>query len=110
MALAHLLLVGAEDERYVGELRSFEAQGLVDDELARRVGQVFFRADDVGDVHEGIVEDDTVVIDRDAIGFDDDEVADVVGIEGHVAADEIVQFDCFVLRRLDADDVGTAFL
>ena len=110
MALAHLLLVGAEDERYVGELRSFEAQGLVDDQLARRVGQVFFRADDVGDVHEGIVEDDAVVIDRDAIGFDDDEVADVVGIEGHVAADEVVQFNRFVLRRLDTDDMGTAFL
>ena len=110
MALTHLLLVSAEDERYVGELRSFEAQGLVDDQLARRVGQVFFRADDVGDVHEGIVEDDAVVIDRDAIGFDDDEVADVVGVEGYVAADEVVQFNRFVLRRLDADDMGTAFL
>lgn len=38
--------------------------------------------------------------------FDDDEVADVVGIEGYVAADEVVQFDGFILRRLDADDVG----
>ena len=110
MALAHLLLVGAEDERYVSELRGFKAQCLVDDQLARRVGQVFFRTDDVGDVHEGIVEDDAVVIDRDAVGFDDDEVADVVGIEGYMTADEVVQFDSFVLRRLDADDVGTAFL
>ena len=110
MALAHLLLVGAEDERYVSELRGFKAQCLVDDQLARRVGQVFFRTDDVGDVHEGIVEDDAVVIDRDAVGFDDDEVADVVGIEGYVTADEVVQFNRFVLRRLDADDVGTAFL
>ena len=61
-------------------------------------------------MHEGIVEDDAVVIDRDTVGFDDDEVADVVGIEGYVAADEVIQFNRFVLRRLDADDVGTAFL
>ena len=93
----------------MGELRGIKAKGLVDDQLARRIGQMFFGTDDVGDVHQGIVEDDAVVVDRNAVGFDDDEVADVIGVEGYVAPDQVVEFNRFIFRRLDADDMRTAF-
>ena len=82
---------------------------MVQDELARRIRQMFFRPDDVGNPHEGVIDDDAVIVDGNTVGLDDDEIADLIGIKGHVAADEVVEFQRFILRRHDADDVGTAF-
>ena len=93
----------------MSKLRGFKAESFIDDQLTRRIGQVFFSTDDMGDVHQGIVEDDAVVVDRNAVGFDDDEVADVVGVEGYVASDQVVEFNGFIFRRLDANDMRTAF-
>jgi len=110
----------------VGELRHRPAEGLVDGHLLGGVGDVIVAADDVGDVHEGVVDGDHVVVDRDSGGnsacsprcrADQNGVADRVGGELDRAADQIVEAERVVLNaeahgeRLSGGDVaGDGFL
>src|ERR1035441_9965673 len=88
VALGEALAVGAEDGGEVGKFGNGPAEGLVDGDLFGGVGDVVVSADDVGDAHEGVVDCDDVVIDRDAVrdparpaagGTDQNRVADGVG-------------------------------
>ena len=56
VALAELLLVGAEEQRHVQELRHRRAQRLVDDDLLGRVADVVVAADHMRDLHGDIVD------------------------------------------------------
>ena len=68
-------------------------------------------ADDVGDLHHGVVDDGREVIRGRAVGAEDDEVVELLGIEGHLAVDGVVDDDvAAVLGHLDAQDVGLAGL
>ena len=86
-----------------------ETKGMIEDELTRCIRQVFFCPYDVGNVHECIVEYDAVVVYRNAIGFDNNKIADFIGVERNVAPYEVVKFQCFILWRLYADNIGTTF-
>ena len=111
MALGELLAVGAQDHGDVGERGHGRAEGLVDHDLARGVGQVVVAADDVGDLHHGVVDDGREVIRGRAIGAEDDKVVELLGVEGHLAVDGVVDDDvAAVLGHLDAQDVGLAGL
>jgi hypothetical protein len=70
VALGEALAVRAEDGGEMGKLRHRPAEGLVDGHLLGSVGDVVVAADDVGDAHEGVVDGDHVVIDRNAVAFD----------------------------------------
>ena len=90
VALGHLArAVGLEDERDVGVLRRFDAEGLEELEVLRGVGEVVFAADHVRDPHLDVVDDVDEVEDRFAVGAEDDEVA--VFDAGDLAADQVVQ-------------------
>ena len=111
MALGELLAVGTQDHGDVGERRHGRAEGLVDHDLARGVGQMVVAADDVGNLHHGIVDDGREVIGGRAVGAEDDKVVELLGIEGHLAVDGVVDNDvAAVLGHLDAQDVGLAGL
>ena len=62
----------------MGKDRFFKAKGFVDKELTRRVGQVFFRTDNMGNMHQIVVNDHGVVIGRNPITFYNDEVANAI--------------------------------
>ena len=111
MALGELLAVGAQNHGNVGERGHGRAEGLVDHDLARGVGQVVVAADDVGDLHHGVVDDGREVVRGRAVGAEDDEVVELLGIEGHLAVNGVVDDDvAAVLGHLDAQDVGLAGL
>ena len=87
------------------------AERLVDHDLARRVGQVVVAADDVGDAHHRVVHDRSEVVRGRAVGAEDDEVVELLGVEAHVAVDRVVHEDvAAVERHLDAQGVGLAGL
>ena len=59
-----------------------------------RVGEVVLAADDVGDRHLGVVDHDREVVERRAVGADDDEVAaQRRGVDLDVPADDVVEGD-----------------
>ena len=96
VAFGEAFAIGAEDGGEMGELGDLPAEGLVDGDLLGGVGDVVVAADDVGDLHERVVDGDDVVVDGhagggSAGGADEDWVADRVGGELHIAADEVVE-------------------
>ena len=111
VALGELLTVGAQDHGDVGERGHGRAEGLVDHDLARGVGQVVVAADDMGDLHHGVVDDGREVVRGRAIGAEDDKVVELLGVEGHLAVNGVVDDDvAAVLGHPDAQDVGLAGL
>ena len=63
-------------------------------DVLRRVREVVLAADDVGDLHRRVVDDDREVIQRAAVAADDDEVAAQVGdVDLDVTADDVVEGD-----------------
>ena len=111
VALGELLAVGAQDHGDVGEGGHRRAHGLVDHDLARGVGEVVVAADDMGNLHHGVVDDGREVVRGRAIGAEDDKVVELLGVEGHLAVDGVVDDDvAAVLGHLDAQDVGLAGL
>ena len=94
LALAHLGPVRVEDERQVGEPRRLVAERPEQQDVLGRVRQVVLAADDVGDLHRGVVDDDREVVQRRPVGADDDEVAtEVADIDLDAAADDVVEGD-----------------
>ena len=81
MPLAQPLLVGAENQRHVRELRHRRAQRLVKQHLLRRVRDVIVAPHHMRDLHLDIVGDDGEVIRGMAVGSEDDEVLDVRVVE-----------------------------
>ena len=111
MALGELLAVGAQDHGDVGERGHGRAESLIDHDLTRGVGQVVVAADDMGDLHHGVVDDGREVVRGRAVGAEDDKVVELLGVEGHLAVDGVVDDDVFaVLGHLDAQDIGLAGL
>jgi hypothetical protein len=94
----------------MGELRRGEAERLIEQQLPRRVRDVILAADHMRDLHQRIVDDHGEVVLRAAVGADDDGIADYLGVENHLAADEIVELDLDVVRHLEADDRPLAAL
>ena len=85
MALGELFAVGAQNHGDVGERRHGRTEGLVNHDLTRGVGQVVVAADDVGDLHHGVVDDGREVVRGRAVGAEDDKVVELLGVKGHLA-------------------------
>ena len=88
MALAHLLMIFAEDQGDMSKFRRFIAKCFIDGKLTRGIRKMLFGTDDMGDFHEGIIDHDSEIIDRDTVGFHDDEITDtgrLITVEDHYA-------------------------
>ena len=78
----------------MGEHRLGMAQRPEQQDVLGRVGEVVLAADDVGDLHRGVVDDHGEVVERRAVGADDHEVAaEGGGVDLDAAADEVVEGD-----------------
>ena len=109
MTLRELLAVWPQNHRDVREGGYGRAQGLVDHDLARGVGEVVVAADHVRDAHHGIVHHGGKVVGGGAVGAEDDEVIQLAGVEGHVTVDRIVDHHVATVEgNLDAQGVGLA--
>ena len=92
----------------MGHDRQVPAQRVVEDLLAAAIGQVVVAADDVGDAHVVVVDDDGEHVGGRAVRAQDDEIVEVVVGEGDAALDVVLDDGLAVERRLDADDRGDA--
>ena len=79
------------------------AHRLVDLALARRIGEVIDTADDVGDAHIVIIDDDGEIIGRVAIGSEDDEIVQFLVLEDDPAHHAILDHGLTVLWCLEPD-------
>ncbi len=84
VAFGELAAVRAQDHGKVGEVRRVEAEGLVEDDLLGRVGEVVFPADHVGDLHQRVVDDHREVVGGRPVGPGQDPVPEGVSVNGHV--------------------------
>ena len=86
LALRELAAVRREDQRHVRESPRPRVPERVDDQqLVRRVGQVLLAADHVRDVHRGVVDGAREVVCRISVRLHDDEIAEQVRVECHLA-------------------------
>ena len=107
VALGELLSVGAVDHRQVREARDRRAERFVEEDLLGRIRDVIVAAHHEGDPHRDVIGDHGVVVDRCAVGAEDDEVVDIPVGEGDPVVYEVLP------RRLavgdpEADDRGFA--
>ena len=77
----------------VGKYRRFKTKGLIEKKLNRRIGEVVFSADDMGNLHEVIIYDGGKVIRRNAIRTDYNKITDRITLKFHLSPNEIVKFN-----------------
>ncbi len=93
VALGELLAVGAVDHRDMAEHRQRSAKRAIQRDLFWRVRDVVVAAQHVGDSHVEIVHDHGEVVDRGAIGAQDDEVLDIGALERDAAVHRVLPGD-----------------
>ncbi len=74
MTLRQLRAVGTRDHRNVRVLRRGQFQRTKDINVSRRVVQMIVAADDVRDAHVAVVDDNTEMVGRRAVGAQDHEI------------------------------------
>jgi len=88
------------------------AEGVVEEDVLGGGADPLLGADDVGDVHEVVVDDVGEMVGGEAVGLHEDLVVDVVVVETDVAAELVFKFGeggVATLRDFEADGVGAAF-
>ena len=80
------------------------AERLVDQDLLGGVGDMVVPAQHVRDLHEGVVDHDREVVGGDAVGLHDDEVVELVVLEGDGAMDQVVEDGLAGAGHLEAND------
>ena len=109
LALGDFGLVEVAQQGHVPEARQLPAEGLVEQHVLGGGRDPLLGADDVGDLHEVVVDDVGEVIGGEAVGLEQDLVVDVVVGEGDGAA-QLVAKGCLSLDGdLEADDRRAAF-
>ncbi len=98
VALGELLVALAHDVGQVAELRRAGAdadlgQRGVQRDLARRAGEQVLAAQDVGDLHQRVVDGVDQRVERVAVGARQRVVGHVAAVELHLAAHEVVEDD-----------------
>ena len=82
MALGEAGFVGAEDHRHMSKFRDGIAEGLVKEDLARRIIDMIVAAQDHRHPHLGIIDNDDEVVGRGVVGALNDEVVEFFVLEG----------------------------
>jgi len=99
VALRVGLALLVDDHRQVPVLRHRRAERLEDADVLERVLHMVVAADDVRHALVDVVDDVRDVEDRRAVGADDREVRNVLGLLRHVALDDVVELDDALLRH-----------
>ena len=99
VALGELLVALAHDVGQVAELRGrpcatpMLGERVVERDLARGRGEQVLAAQHVGDLHQRVVDRVDQRVERVAVGAAQREVGHVLGLEGDLAADQVVEGD-----------------
>ena len=109
VALGQPLAVAAENGGKVRELRHGPVESLIQRHLFRRIGEMVVAADDVGNLHQRIVDDDYVVVNRNPGRAQDDGIAHHLIREFDLAVHDVVKTNGS-LRNAQADGARFAGL
>ena len=91
------------------ETRRRRVEGRDDIHLARGVHHVVVPANDMGNVHVQVIDDDAEVVGRHPIGTRNHEIVELAVVERDRSANEVVEHDLAIERILEADhrlDIG----
>ena len=106
ITLAHFALAaGLEEQGKMHPGGLFPPEGAVDVNVQGEGRQPFGAAQHVGDFHQVVVHHRGQVIERPAVGFDQDVIVQLVVAVGDVAADDIVAGDGAFAGHLEANDM-----
>ena len=94
----------------MGELRHGfgPAEGLVKHHMEWGRGQPFLATDDVGDLHQVVVNDIGQVVGGHAVALEEHFVVEQTAVHGDIATNKVVDSDVNVVRELEAHHVGLA--
>ena len=109
VTLTHFGVVLTQNQGNMTEGRLFEAQCIINEALTRSVGQMLLSADYMSNVHKRIVDNYSIVIGRDAIGFNDNEITDIIGIKNYIATNHVANENLLVGRNAEANGRFAAF-
>src|SRR5574344_1054346 len=90
MTFTHLSMILAQDKTDMPKHRLLKTQGFGDQKLTRRITQMLLCPDNMCDMHERIINDHGIVVGRNAIRLDDDEITDTVRIKFHIATYQVM--------------------
>jgi hypothetical protein len=77
----------------VSEERRFPGQGLIEENLSGRIGEMVFPSDDMSDMHQMVIDDTSEIVGGHPIGTDDNKIANSSRIEIHLSMDEVFKQD-----------------
>ena len=98
VALGELCTVGTKDHGHVAEDGLLQAQGAVDEDLARGVGNVVVAADDVGDAHFVVVHHHGHVVGGGTVCALNDHIVQLGNVHRDLALHHIVKDDLAFVR------------
>ena len=70
---------------------------------------MLFSADYMSNVHKRIVDNYSIVISRDAVGFNDNEITDIIGIKNYITTNHVANENLLVGRNAEANGRFAAF-
>ena len=91
MAFAQLGAVRRQNHGHMAKLRRFPAEGTVNQELLRSIGQMFFRAQYMSHAHKMVVHYNCEIIGRNAVGFHDYKIIELVHAIGNITMNQIME-------------------
>src|SRR5439155_3208725 len=89
--LRESLLVRSQDQREVAERRRLRAERSIEKDLLGSVRKMVVSADDMGDPHVNVVADDREVIGGRAVRAEENEVLDLLVLEGRDTVHVVVE-------------------
>ena len=106
VALGQLGPVGTVDQRDMGEGRLGKVQGLIDQGLTGGIVQVVIAANDVGDAHVVVIDDDCQIVGRRSVGAQQHQIVQILVVEGHGALDQILDDGVAIGGATEANHEG----
>ena len=76
----------------MGKLGQGESEDVAQQDLAGGVGQMIFAPDDVGHLHQAVVDNRSEIVRSDPLRAENDKIPDLSAIEGHPAFDPVFEF------------------
>ena len=70
---------------------------------------MFFSTDNMSNVHQRLINNNGIVISRNSVGFNDNEITDIIGIKNDIAAYHIAYQNLLISRHTETYGRFTAF-
>ena len=91
MALAQLGAVRCQNHGHMAKFRRLPAKGTVYQQLLRSIGKMLFRAQYMSHAHQMVIHNYSKIIGRNAIGFHDNKIIELVHAIGNITMNQIME-------------------